>query len=124
MVEEQRVKAERWAQERETEQRVINEAPILTVPCITNAHPIMLTWNPKAKRVLKTTKRLHQCITLNNTPGIVPQPVVIDLVPPMAAPMARALKWITQLTGGSFNHSHPFVAQPAPRTHQQGTAPM
>ena len=98
MAEEQRVEAERLAQEREAEQKVINEAPILTVPCITNA--------------------------LNNTPGIVPQPVVIDLVPPMAAPTARALKWITQLTGGSFNHSHPFVAQPAPRTHQQGTAPM
>ena len=117
------MKAERWAQERETEQRVINEAPILTVPCITNAHPIMLTWNPKAKRVLKTTKRLHQCITCNNTPSIVPQPVAIDPVPPMTAPTARALKRIPQLTGGSFNCSLPFVAQHAPRTRQRRAVP-
>ena len=49
VAEEQRVEAERRSQEREAEQRVIDEAPILTVPCITNAPPIMLTWNPTAK---------------------------------------------------------------------------
>jgi hypothetical protein len=45
VAEEQRVEAERRSQEREAEQRVIDEAPILTVPCITNAPPIMLTQN-------------------------------------------------------------------------------
>jgi hypothetical protein len=75
------------------------------------------------KKSLKITKRLHQHITRNNTPGIVPQPVVIDPVPPMAAPTAQDPKWITRLTRGLFNCSHPFVAQPAQRTRQWGAAP-
>ena len=114
MAEEQRVEAE---------QRVINEAPILNVLHITNAPQIMLTQNPTAKRVLKTSKRLHQCITRNNTPGIARQPVVIDPVLPMAAPTARALKRIPRLTGGLFNCSLQFVVQPGPRTRQQRAAP-
>ena len=122
--EEQRVEAERRAQECEAEQRVIDEAPILTEHCITNAPLIMLTWNPTAKRVLKTTKRLHRRITCNNTPGIVPLPVVINPVPPMNAPMAQTLKTIPCLPEGLFNHSIPFVAQPAPRTGQRGAAPI
>ena len=122
VAEEQRVEAERQAQECEAEQRVIDEAPILTEHCITNAPLIMLTWNPTAKRVLKTTKRLHRRITCNNTPGIVPLPVVINPVPPMNAPMAQTLKTIPCLPEGLFNHSIPFVAQPAPRTRQQGAA--
>jgi hypothetical protein len=123
MEKEHRVAAERLAQEREAEQRLNDEAHILTVPRITNAPPIMLTRNPMAKRVLKTTKRLDQRITCNNIPGIVLQPVVIDPVPPMAALTAHALKQITRLTGGLFNCSHPFVAQPAPHTRQRGAAP-
>ena len=83
----------------------------------------MLTWNLTAKRVLKTTKRLHRRMTRNNTPGIVPLPGVINPVPPINAPMARALQRIPQLPEGSFNHSIPFVVQPAPRTRQRGAVP-
>jgi hypothetical protein len=57
---------------REEEQRVIDETPILTVPRITDAPSIMQAWNPTAKRVLKTTRRIHQQLTQNKTPGGVP----------------------------------------------------
>ncbi len=55
---------EQEAQEREQrvrlqQQMVIDKTPILTVPCITNAPPIMKAQNPTAKRVLKNTPRLH-----------------------------------------------------------------
>ena len=112
------MEAERRAKEREAEQRVIDEAPILTVPHITNAPPIMLTCNLTAKQVLKTTKRLHRRITCNNTPAIVPLPLVINPVPLMNSPTARALQWIPRLPEGLFNRSIPFVAQPAPCAHQ------
>jgi hypothetical protein len=118
VVEEQRVEAECRAQEREAEQRVIDEAPILTVPCITNAPPIMLTWNPTAKRVLKTTKRLHRRTTRNNTPGIVPLPVVIHPIPSVNAPTTQARQRGPHLPEGPFNRSIPFHAQPAPHTRQ------
>jgi hypothetical protein len=57
---------------REEEQRVINETPILTVPRITDAPPIMQAWNPTAKRVLKITPQNHWQLTRNNTLGGVP----------------------------------------------------
>jgi hypothetical protein len=57
---------------REQQQLVIDDTPILTVPHISNAPPIMKAWNPTAKRVLKNTPRLHQQQTRNNTPGAVP----------------------------------------------------
>jgi hypothetical protein len=63
VADKQRVEADHRARERETEQRVIDETPILTAPCITDAPPIMLTQNPRAKRVLKKTKRLHRRTT-------------------------------------------------------------
>jgi hypothetical protein len=44
---------------REDEQRVIDEAPILTVLRITYAPPIMQAQNPTAKRVLKITLQIH-----------------------------------------------------------------
>ncbi len=40
-------------------QRVIDETPILTIPRIMSAPPIMKSQNPTAKRVLKNTPRLH-----------------------------------------------------------------
>ena len=123
MADEQRVEADRRAREREAEQRVIDEAPILTITCITDAPPIMLTWNPMSKRVLKTTKRLHRCTTGNNTPGIVPLPVVIHPVPLMIAPTAQARQRGPRLPEGPFNCSISFVAQSAPHTRQRGTAP-
>ena len=103
MADEQRVEADRRAREREAEQRVIDEAPILTIPCITDAPLIMLTRNPTAKRVLKTTKRLHRRNTRNNTPGIVPLPVVMHPVPLMNAPMAQARQRGPHLPEGLFN---------------------
>jgi hypothetical protein len=55
---------EQEAQEQEQRVRlqqkmVIDKTPILTVPRITNAPPIMKAQNPTAKRVLKNTPRLH-----------------------------------------------------------------
>jgi hypothetical protein len=63
------------------EQMVIAESPIITIPCITDAPPIMQAQNPTAKCTLKTTPRLHCQVTCNNTPGILPAPCVIELIP-------------------------------------------
>jgi hypothetical protein len=68
---------------RKAEQRVIDDSPILTVPCLTNAPPVILTCNPMVKRVLKTMARLHQQITCNNTPGILPATNVIEPITPI-----------------------------------------
>jgi hypothetical protein len=51
---------------REEEQRVIDETPILTIPRITDAPPIMQVRNPTSKRVLKSTPRIHRRSTWNN----------------------------------------------------------
>ncbi len=45
--------------------------PIITLPRITNAEPIMESRNPTSKRVLKQTPRSHRRVTRNNTPGTV-----------------------------------------------------
>jgi hypothetical protein len=44
---------------RELQQLEIDEAPILTIPRISNVPPIMKARNPTAKLVLKNTPRLH-----------------------------------------------------------------
>jgi hypothetical protein len=44
---------------RKQQQLVIDDTPILTVPHISNAPPIMKARNPTAKRVLKNTPHLH-----------------------------------------------------------------
>jgi hypothetical protein len=41
------------------QQRVIEKTPILTVPCITNAPPVMKSRNPTAKQALKNTPHLN-----------------------------------------------------------------
>ncbi len=64
------------------QQRVIDKTPILTVPCITNAPPIMKSQNPTAMWVLKNTPCLHQWSTRNNTPGAVPAIQRIQLIEP------------------------------------------
>jgi hypothetical protein len=56
----------------EQQQRVIDKTPILTVSRITNAPPILYAQNPTAKQALKSTPRLHNCETRNNTPRAVP----------------------------------------------------
>jgi hypothetical protein len=70
--EEQRVIAECQREASEREQRVIDDLPIITIPQITDALPIMLMHNPIAKWTLQTTPRLHRRVTHNNTPGILP----------------------------------------------------
>jgi hypothetical protein len=70
-------------EECEAQQRVIDDSPILTVPQLTNAPPIMLKQNPTAKCILKSTPRLRQQITHNNTPGILPTTKVIKLLAPI-----------------------------------------
>ena len=66
--EEQRVRLV----EQERQQRVIDDTPIITMPRITNAQPIMQSRNPTAKRNLKQTPRIHRRHTRNNTPGALP----------------------------------------------------
>ncbi len=61
------------------EQRVINNTPILAIPCIMEALAIMQSRNPRTKQTLKNTPRLHQRITRNNTPGIIPVPMLFPL---------------------------------------------
>jgi hypothetical protein len=62
------------------QQRVIDNSCILTVPCLTNAPPIMFMQNQTAKHILKTTLRLHQQITRINTPGIL---LATNVIKPM-----------------------------------------
>jgi hypothetical protein len=59
----------------EREQRVIDDAPIISIPRITDAPGIMNARNPTAKRILKATPRVHSRVTRNNTPGVVAPPV-------------------------------------------------
>ncbi len=55
---------------------MIEDTPIITIPCITDIPTIMQTCNPTAKRALKHTKRLHHRVTRNDTPGIMPVPSI------------------------------------------------
>ncbi len=67
------------------QQRVIDEAPIITISRITEAPEIIKLRNPAAKCTLKTTPRLHHLVTRNNRPGIMPVPTVVPAVPQLAA---------------------------------------
>jgi hypothetical protein len=72
------------------QQRVSDTTPILTIPRITNAPPIMQSWNPMAKRALKDTPRLHWQVMRNNTPGMVP---AIKQVPGIAPTTRICPEW-------------------------------
>jgi hypothetical protein len=76
---QQRVRADEQrvvkAERQEREQRVVDDAPIISIPQITESPGIMHSCNPTAKRMLKTTPRVHGRITRNNTPGIMAPPV-------------------------------------------------
>ncbi len=75
-IDEQKVaNIEQLAQQIE-EQRVINEAPIITIPRITGLPPIVTSNNPTAKQKLKETKRIHRRVTRNNTLGIMPRNIM------------------------------------------------
>jgi len=67
--------------EQERQQRVTDDAPIITIPRITNAQPIMQSRNPTAKRNLKHTPRIHRRQTRNNTPGAV-HPITVGVLFP------------------------------------------
>ncbi len=54
ILEQQRVIAERQHKAREAEQRVIDDSPIIIIPQITDAPPVMLMRNPTAKQTLQT----------------------------------------------------------------------
>ncbi len=68
-------------EQRKAEQRVIDETPIITIPHITDAPHIMQSQNPTTKCTLKTTPCLHQRVTRNNTPGILPATCVVEPIP-------------------------------------------
>ncbi len=94
-IDEQRVaNNERLAQQIE-EQRVIDEAPIITIPCITDLPPIVTSNNPTAKWKLKETKRVHRRVTRKNTQGIMPGNVTPNNNNITAQ---RRLPWTTQQT--------------------------
>ena len=82
-LEEQRVRDNKMQMQ---QQRVIDNTPIITVlvvPHIMNVPPMLQARNPTAKRTLKDTQRLHQRVTQNNTPGIVP----MIISPPTRTPV-------------------------------------
>jgi hypothetical protein len=66
---EQRVREDEQRVVRENQQRVVDNTPILTIPRITDAPPIMQSRNPTAKRRLHENPRIHQRVTRHNTPG-------------------------------------------------------
>jgi hypothetical protein len=58
--------------DRERQQRVIDDTPIVPITRITDAPPIMTSRNPTSKRKLKLMPRTHRRLTRGNTPGAVP----------------------------------------------------
>jgi hypothetical protein len=69
--------------QQEAEQRVIDDSPILTIKRMTNAPGIMESQNPTAKQALKTTPRIHQQLTRNNTPSIMPTVIAPETYTPI-----------------------------------------
>jgi hypothetical protein len=74
ILDEQRMNKVSRCEACKAEQRLINQTPIITIPHISKAKPIMKLRNPMAKHVLKTTPWLHRWFTRNNTPGVMPAP--------------------------------------------------
>jgi hypothetical protein len=83
-------------QTRESEQRVIDESPIITIPHITNAPGIMELCNPMNKHVLKITLRSHRQLTRNNTPGVIAAPIALEMYTPI--PSSAHQQIVTQHT--------------------------
>jgi hypothetical protein len=80
---EQRV--DKTIDDNESQQRVINDTPIITIPCITDAPGINQSHNLTAKHTLRTTPHLHRHVTWNNTLGILPGHAVVSPAPILAA---------------------------------------
>ena len=75
---------------------MIDNAPIITIPRITNADPILQSRNPTAKRMLRNTPRIHSRATRNNTPGGVPK-------------IKRAMSNANQHGFGPYNSNDPVL---------------
>ncbi len=69
---EQRVREDEQRVAIKNRQQVLDNTPILTIPCITDAPAIMQSRNPTAKRRLKENPRIHSQVMRNNTPGGMP----------------------------------------------------
>ncbi len=119
ILEEQRVIAERQCKAREAEQTVIDDSPIITIPRITDAPPVMLTHNPTAKRALRTMPHLHRQVTCNNTPGLLPIPNVITPIPTLTATAPQRAMWLTAPTRVQPRHKPRSTCTAIPSGAQQ-----
>ncbi len=95
-LEEQRVVNNNIILQREADQRVIDDSPILTIKRMTDASGIIESQNPTAKWALKTTPPTHQQFTRNNTPGIMP--MVVAPATHMAIPSHARQRLVTHHT--------------------------
>jgi hypothetical protein len=112
------------------EQRVANndvierppseDAPIRTIPRISEAPAIMQTRDPMAKRNLITTARIHRRQTRNNTPGALPrirrmEPTLIQPEQPTPTKVRQSRRVINNTSPvivGRKNTSECAVSQP------------
>jgi hypothetical protein len=115
---EQRVNDKYQRATREAEQRVIDDSPIITIPHLMDAPPVMITRNPTAKRILRNTPRLHCCITCNNTPGILSVPNMVPPTPTPTTPAARQ-KWPLKPTRVQPHHGPRSTRKAIPSGAQQ-----
>jgi hypothetical protein len=98
ILDEQRVRLAEQQEAREEEQRVSDVSPIITLPRLTDAPPILLTRNPTAKRDLRATPRLHRRVTRNNIPGVSREANTIDHIPIIPVPTPRHRQRLTTPT--------------------------
>ncbi len=95
---EQRVREEEQ-RVREEEQRVVDDTPIITIPHITDAPPIMQARNPTSKCALKSAPRIHKRATRNNTPGALPPINRVHPIPNTDAPRKLPTRCISTRKG-------------------------
>ncbi len=75
--------------------------------------------NPTAKRTLKTATRLHQRVTRNNTPGIVPIPPVVPTMPQPA--VVQRYQWFRQGHVHVLSRDMPSMHSPNPSSKNART---
>ncbi len=83
---------------RKEDQKLIDESPIITLPRLTNAPLIRLTRNPTAKHNLRTTPRLHRCVTHNNLPGVTQPATTIEPISEIPTQTQRPRQRLTTPT--------------------------
>ncbi len=109
---EQRVREEEQ-RVREEEQTVVDDTPIITIPRITNAPPIMQACNPTSKRALKSAPRIHMRATRNSTPGALPPINRVHPIPNTDAPQKLPTRRMSTRKG-TGNPTPPTTAQALP----------